>query len=175
MDLSRLIIINSNLSKKRVITREKETFHKVNRYSWMYWWPQLGTSPCIHGFWNSLNYIECISYSSTLCLLMLLVWWKKKKKKDGQTDWLTSRRGLKKYLCVTIFSHFSAVIMRICLRYPFLRILETNTWERWVNPIKPVIEKSIDNFQKWGNVKEQKGKKNLQSQWANLPLIGIRS
>ena len=33
MDLSRLIIINSNLSKKRVITREKETFHKVNRYS----------------------------------------------------------------------------------------------------------------------------------------------
>lgn len=100
---------------------------------------------------------------------------KRKKKKDGQTDWLTSRRGLKKYLCVTIFSHFSAVIMRICLRYPFLRILETNTWERWVNPIKPVIEKSIDNFQKWGNVKEQKGKKNLQSQWANLPLIGIRS
>ena len=100
------------------------------------------------------------SYSSNLCLLMLLVW-VKKKEKDDQSYWLASRRGLKKYLCVTILSHFSVVTMRICLRYPFVRILETNTQERWVNSIKPVIEKETENFQKWGNVKEQKKKKKI--------------
>lgn len=109
---------------------------------------------------TELHSWSIFSYSSTLCLLMLLVL-VKRKKKDGQTDWLTSRRGLKKHLCVTILSHFSVVTMRIHLRYPFVRILETNTWERWVNPIKPVIETSTDNFQKWGNVKEQKGKKKI--------------
>lgn len=109
---------------------------------------------------TELHSWSIFSYSSTLCLLMLLVL-VKRKKKDGQTDWLTSRRGLKKHLCVTILSHFSVVTMRICPRYPFVRILETNTWERWVNPIKPVIETSTDNFQKWGNVKEQKGKKKI--------------
>lgn len=109
---------------------------------------------------TELHSWSIFSYSSTLCLLMLLVL-VKRKKKDGQTDWLTSRRGLKKHLCVTILSHFSVVTMRICPRYPFVRILETNTWERWVNPIKPVIEASTDNFQKWGNVKEQKGKKKI--------------
>ena len=96
-----------------------------------------------------------------------------KKEKDDQSYWLASRRGLKKYLCVTILSHFSVVTMRICLRYPFVRILETNTQERWVNSIKPVIEKATENFQKWGNVKEQKKKKNLQSKGASLPLTGI--
>ena len=143
----------------------------------MYRWPQLGTSPCIHGFWNSLNYIVGVYFlTPLLCASWCYLFWWKKGKKKRWPDWLTDiKEGLEKYLCVTIFSHFSAVTMRICLRYPFVRILETNTWERWVNPIKPVIEKSIDNFQKWGNVKEQKGKKNLQSQWANLPLIGIRS
>lgn len=109
---------------------------------------------------TELHSWSIFSYSSALCLLMLLVL-VKRKKKDGQTDWLTSRRGLKKHLCVTILSHFSVVTMRICPRYPFVRILETNTWERWVNPIKPVIETSTDNFQKWGNVKEQKGKKKI--------------
>ena len=109
---------------------------------------------------TELHSWSIFSYSSTLCLLMLLVL-VKRKKKDGQTDWLTSRRGLKKHLCVTILSHFSVVTMRICPRYPFVRILETNIWERWVNPIKPVIETSTDNFQKWGNVKEQKGKKKI--------------
>lgn len=105
MDLSRLIIINSNLSKKRVITREKETFHKVNRYSWMYWWPQLGTSPCIHGFWNSLNYIECISYSSTLCLLMLLVLVKKEKKKRWPDRLTDIKEGLEEVpLCYNFLS-----------------------------------------------------------------------
>lgn len=149
----------------------------VNRYSWMIVLMtstgHLSLYPWLLKF-TELHSWSIFSYSSTLCLLMLLVL-VKRKKKDGQTDWLTSRRGLKKHLCVTILSHFSVVTMRICPRYPFVRILETNIWERWVNPIKPVIETSTDNFQIWGNVKEQKGKKNLQSQWANLPLIGIRS
>lgn len=145
MNLSRLIIINSNLSRKKFITKRKGNIShgkqvELNDCTDDLNWAPLPESMEIH--WSTqLEYIFLLLYFA--CLLMLLVLVKEKRRVARLTD---IKRAWRVPVCYNFVSLLCSNHENTS-KISFCKDFRDKCMRRWVNPIKPVIETSTDNWE----------------------------